>query len=225
MKILSWNIWFKSQFDDVKKFLDTSNADILALQEVTPGDRSRDVISFLAERGYRHVYAPAFTTSDGREVGNAIFTKHQIVDSKIHNLPDAATRNVLQADIKMGNSIYYFFTTHLLHAHLEPSELQESQADTLLQVVPAERSIVCGDFNATPESAAIKKINSALVNADPSSQPTWSLSVEGCHVCRRAELDICFDYIFATPDVKLSEFKVEPALGSDHLPVSARVDD
>jgi endonuclease/exonuclease/phosphatase family metal-dependent hydrolase len=226
MKILSWNIWFNSHFEEVKKFLQDCDADVFALQEVTPGDQSRDIISFLTGLGYQYMYATAFTTkSDGREVGNAIFTKHEIISSKIHDLPDTATRNVVQADIKIDGSVYHFFSTHLIHTHLEPSELQEAQADALIQIVPPERSIVCGDFNATPESAATKKINAAFINADPSFQPTWCLYEEGCHVCLHTELDICFDYIFTTPDVKLSEFKVEHSTGSDHLPISARIND
>ena len=77
-----------------------------------------------------------------------------------------------------------------------------------------------GDFNATPESETIRKMSEVLVDTDPTSAPTWSVYPAGCLVCNPQAIDTRLDYIFTTPDIKTSSFKVEQSKGSDHLPIS-----
>lgn len=225
LNILSWNIWFDGHFDAVASFLEKSDADIIGLQEVVPNDSSRDTIGFLSQRGYNHVAAPVLMIDrDGRIMANAIFSKHKILHAKTHNLSDTNTRNALQADIQAGNRLLHVFTTHLFHTHQKPSEIQDEQARNLLKVLPRERVILMGDFNATPKSDTIKKMKEMLLDTDPSEQPTWSVYPEGCPTCNPQKIDTRLDYIFVSKDLQAGGCSVGKSKGSDHLPISVTVE-
>jgi endonuclease/exonuclease/phosphatase family metal-dependent hydrolase len=226
LKVLSWNIWIDGHFDLVKDLLRTADADIIALQEVKDNDPGRDVISYLASFGYQHVFSPVEKRWDGivYRDGCAIFSKYDIISSKTHVLSEENSRIAQQADIKIGSNILHVFSTHLLHTHQKPSDLQALQARNLIKILSKEKTILMGDFNATPESETIQIIKTALKNTDPDSPPTWSVYPEGCAVCLPRQIDIRLDYIFTTPDIRTTSPKVESSKGSDHLPISVMAD-
>ncbi|MDO8505798.1 MAG: endonuclease/exonuclease/phosphatase family protein [bacterium] len=224
LKILSWNIWYDGYFDQISEFLKSSNADIIGLQEVVPNDPSRDTIVYLKKLGYEHVLAPVLELKDGRIMSNAVFSKHGIVRSETYTLSKTESRKAIRADIKIGNTELHVFTTHLLHTHQQLSNIQLSQAETLLSVLPKSQTIVMGDFNATHESATIRKMRDGLVDTDPTETPTWSVYPEGCPICKRPEIDTRLDYIFTTQDIKTRSFTVGNSKGSDHLPISIIMD-
>ncbi len=225
LKILSWNIWYDGYFAEISKFLGESKADIIGLQEVVPDDKTRDVISYLAKLGYQHVFAPVSKIkNDGRIMGNAIFSKYKILGNETLILSEIDSRNAVRADIKVGEITLYVFSTHLLHTHQRPSEIQKLQAKNLIKALPSEHIIVMGDFNATPESEVIQEMQKVLVSAGPTSTPTWSVYPEGCSVCKPSAIDIRLDYIFTSKDLKTHSFKVENSKGSDHLPISVMVE-
>jgi endonuclease/exonuclease/phosphatase family metal-dependent hydrolase len=224
VKVLSWNIWCDGDFEGVKRFLSDADADVIALQEILPNDAERDVIGFLNARGYAHAYARALDMSTKHgvfEMGNAIFSRHPIVTSETLVLSEEQRRVAVQADIEAGGMILHAFSVHLVHAHRgSVSQIQEAQARTLFSVVPREHSVVMGDFNAPPSSAAVSLMREALKDTDPLSLPTWSTNPEGCAACKPHGVDTRFDYIFTTPDIKTSGFAAHQDTSSDHLPIS-----
>jgi endonuclease/exonuclease/phosphatase family metal-dependent hydrolase len=227
IKIVSWNIWCDGHFDQIAEFLKGCNADIIGLQEVLSHSKQIPVVDLLTSLGYTHAYGQAFTMSlaNGKteEMGNAVFSKYPIVGSTVHALSEEKKRIAVQADINVSGTVLHVFSTHLVHSHQQPSEIQELQAETLIKALPKEKTIVMGDFNATPDSNAVKQMRSALVDTDPSSAPTWSVYPEGCPECKPQKIDTRLDYIFATADIKISSPKVESSKGSDHLPISVVV--
>lgn len=225
LKVLSWNIWCDSYFDEVAKFLEAFDADIVGLQEVMADDPERDVITHMKGLGYHHVYAPKqIYIGDGRRMGPAVFSKYEIVESKVHTLSGVDSKYAVQVDVRAEEGTLHVFSTHLLHTHQKPSEVQAVQAKNLIKALPKERVIVMGDFNAEPDSVSIQKMRAALIDTDPSSQPTWSVYPEGCSTCSPQAIDTRLDYIFTTKDVKTSDFRVEESKGSDHLPISATIE-
>jgi len=226
LKVLSWNIWIDGYFDLVLDFLEKSNADIIGLQEVVADDPKRDIIGFLNNLGYEHVFSPA-RKGWGNKIWNdgpAVFSKRKIVKSETFILSKSESRAAATAEIMIGNRTLYVFSTHLIHTHQQQSEIQEEQAKNLLKLVPPNRAILMGDFNAEPTSSAIKIISQSLVNSDPLNQPTWSVYPEGCETCSPQKIDLKLDYIFTTKGLKTSNFKVENSKASDHLPISVNVD-
>ncbi len=226
LKVLCWNIWTDGKFEEVLEFLKTSEADIIGLEEVQTDEPKRNVIGFLGNLGYDHVFAPVKKDWGDRIIsdGPAVFSKHRIARSETYLLSNSDSRAAAGANVQIGSDILHVFGTHLLHTHQKPSEVQEEQAKNLLALVPKEKSIVMGDFNAEPESTAIKILESRLANADPALAPTWSVYPEGCMVCKPADVSIKLDYIFTTADIKTDNFKVEKSMASDHLPVSVTLE-
>lgn len=226
LKIISWNIWVKGNFDLISSFLKESSADIICLQEVQADDPNMDVIKFLSGFGYHNVFAPVQRTHSGKtwNDGPAIFSRYPIVKKATYILSRVNGRAAVFTDIKIDDIVFHVFNTHLMHTHQKYSEIQDEQVTNLLDRLPRDRTILVGDFNSTPDSATIKKARSVLVDSDPSSKPTWSQYVEGCDKCKLGDISIRLDYIFTTKDFKTSVFKVESSKASDHLPISVTVE-
>lgn len=226
LKVLSWNIWIDGYFDEYKKLLDRVDADIIGLQEVKDDDKERDVISYLAGKGYHHTFFPVRkrwgeeTFSDGP----ALFTKLPMLGTESYNLSKEDMRGAVRADIQAGDRVLQVFSTHTIHTHQERKESQMEQIESLTRIVPSENGIIMGDFNAVPGSDAIKRMKEVLVDTDPDSLPTWSVYPKGCSVCDPQVVDTRLDYIFTTKDLKTHSFKVEDSKGSDHLPISVVVE-
>lgn len=226
LKILSWNIWYDGNFDEIIKFLASFDADILGLQELVPDDPTRDTIGFLKKLGYYHVFAPVKTIKkDGRTMSNAVFSKYPIVSNEIYMLSEVDSRNALRVDIKIREIILHVFSTHLLHTHQQLSKTQKIQVENLIKVLPKEKAVVMGDFNASPESLVIQKMRAHLKDSELRPVPTLNASFFDCPVCNPQEIkETRLDYIFTTKDIKTSSFKVHKAMGSDHLPISVVIE-
>ncbi|RJO61558.1 hypothetical protein C4544_02380 [candidate division WS5 bacterium] len=226
IKILSWNIWIDGHFKEIADFLKKTNADIVGIQELKDDDAERDIIGLMEKLGYYYAFASTLQTWDGVKYkhGPAVFSKYPIHNSRTYMLSEKDPRVAIRADISVNDHLLSVFSTHLTHTHQEPSEIQEEQARNLIELIPSERSILVGDFNATPESQAIRLIKSTLVDTDKTSSPTWSVYKKGCEVCNLDKATIRLDYIFTTKDITASSFKVEQSQGSDHLPISTIID-
>ncbi len=227
IKILSWNIWCDSHFDKIRDFLIASNADIIGLQEVSFEDTERDVVGFLKKIGYEYVTAPSAEFTDGKnrhhKLNNAIFSRFPIIESSPHLLRTEGKRGIVEAKIKIDDTILSVFSIHLKHTHQKRTELQDEQAETLVSLLPPKLGIVMGDFNSTPDGYPIQLMNQKYVNTDKTFIPTWSVYPEGCPVCKPEKIDIRLDYIFASPDIVFDSPEVGTSKGSDHLPVSVWV--
>lgn len=223
LKIVSWNIWTAGKFEETKKFLQNSSADIIGLQEVQANKPRRDIIQFLTALGYSHIFAPIRKVYPPVVIidGPALFTKQKPILTKKYLLSNAKTRAAVRADIKVGNKTLHVLSTHLLHTHQKRAREQTEQGDNLLKIIPDKNSIVVGDFNATPVSDVIKLMRNNFIDTDPNSKPTWSNYRMGCMVCRPKSVNIKLDYIFTTKDIDAHDFKVEKSKASDHLPISA----
>ena len=226
IKVLSWNIWIDGHFNEIAEFIKKSDADIIGLQEVKDNDPKLDVIKFLSSLGYEHIYAPVKHLWDNEVFifGPAIFSKYKIVSSEIYNLHEKDNRVAVRADVQIGDLILHAFSTHLSHSHQQPSKIQEGQAENLLKTVPNEHAIVMGDFNATPDSNAVRNIAKVLTDTDAQSLPTWSVYPAGCEDCNPQKIDTRLDYIFVTPDIRVTSFEVGDSKGSDHLPILATIE-
>lgn len=227
IKILSWNIWIDGDFDKISSFLKEANADIIGLQEVKDDDHKRDFIGYLCNLDYEYVFAPV-KHMWGKETyndGPAIFSKYPIKNNKTYILSKENPRAAVKADIQIEDKILHVFSTHLLHTHQKPSAIQDEQAENLAKLISQENSVLMGDFNALPDSNAIKIMDRILINTDQNLLPTWSMHPEGCHTCNpKAELIYKLDYIFTSKDLKTKNCTVEKSQGSDHLPISVLVE-
>lgn len=233
LKILSWNIWIEGDFDKASDFLKKSDADIIGLQEVMDDDPKRDVISFLKNLGYKYVFAP-IEKPWGTEVsgekpkifrdGPAVFSKYPVLKTQTYSLSKVDTRVAARADILVNDKAFHIFSTHLIHTHQKESEVQKEQITNLIKNLQSEKTIVMGDFNATPESSIMQMMKKILVDSDLSSTPTWSVYPKGCAYCNPQKIDTRLDYTFVSKDIKILSSKVEQSKASDHLPISTVIE-
>jgi endonuclease/exonuclease/phosphatase family metal-dependent hydrolase len=226
LKILSWNIWIDGDFKQVSEFIKQVNPDVIGLQEVKDDDVDFDIIGYLTGLGYDYVFAPVRHIWGDKVYmdGPAIFSKYPIVKKETYILSDIDPRGAVRADVKVGNTILHVFNTHLVHTHQKQTELQDIQLENLIKKLTPKRTILTGDFNATPASNVIEKVKEILVDTDIKSLPTWSLDTKGCPICKVQTVDIKLDYIFVSKDLKHMSFKVLEGMGSDHTPVSVMVE-
>lgn len=226
IKILSWNIWIKGNYDQTVDFLKKSQADIIGLQEVVDNDPNRDIIKTLKKAGYEAYFGSVEHTWGGKiyRDGPAVFSRHKIVNKEIFVLSKKDKRAAVKANIKVGDKTLHVFSTHLIHAHQKGSEEQDIQASHLLEILPTDSTILMGDFNATPKSSVINNVKKILNDSDPNSTPTWSIYPEGCLVCNPQTVDTKLDYIFTSRDIHTKSFKVEQSRASDHLPISVLIE-
>ena len=226
--VLSWNIWWGGVYlDKVIKFLSSSHADIIALQEVTqtPSGENNTADLIADKLGMKYVYGTGVDVRPLKPfvMGNAILTKLPILTSKTQRLGLTNTRVAIQADIHIQNSIIHMITAHLVHTHQKPSVEQERQASDLVIFAPKDHTIIAGDFNATQNSQTVANITKQFMRVDSSNDPTWCVYEEKIDGCVKS-LSVRLDYFFKTPDINTSDFRIEQSDGSDHLPISMDID-
>src|SRR3989304_6742529 len=234
IKLLSWNIWGGRHIDEVIDILKNANADIIALQEVIKEKDTNTALTIADRLKYESVYAlempisskwtgPVREKEETLMFGNAILSKHKIVFSKNYELSTEESRIAISVDISIGDSILHVFSIHLKHIHVTKNDPKvvgflKGQADKLASLLPPERTIVMGDFNALPESYTIRKMRSTMQDTEKgSSTPTWSVYPEGCDICAPKRVEYKLDYIFVSKDLKTKEFKIGDSNGYNHL--------
>lgn len=236
LKVVSWNIWQGANLPEVKNFLKDVDADIIALQEVSNDERNitKEIADYL---GCKYItafdmslpmkYVPEHlrTTAEYLNYGSVILSKYEIVSGGPVVISDEDNRTIAKADIKVSNETFSVYGLHLKHTHQEDSELQNLQADNLVEMIPDKRAIVMGDFNSLKGSYPIIKISRVLFDTEIGEPtPTWSVYKDGCSHCQIGELEHKLDYIFTTKDIKTESFKVGNSSASDHLPVIAELE-
>ena len=109
-------------------------------------------------------------------------------------------------------------------AMYEIGPVQTRQIDWLIAARPAfsEPTIVAGDFNMTPWSYRLQRL---LASAGLRRHATFlrSWPTDRYPQFRLPAPAFLIDHVLSTPDIKSVSIRMGPNLGSDHLPVIARV--
>jgi endonuclease/exonuclease/phosphatase family metal-dependent hydrolase len=239
IKILSWNIWRGKYLNKAVDLLQQNSPDIICLQEIVEKDvdnKRENLAGIIAKKlKYNFVYCRAFTT-DRHEIvydlGNAILSKHQILDSTCFELSglkdylknsETEPRGAIKAIFQFGSRKINVITTHLAYSHeLLPSKLRDKQVTKLLKIIEKENTVLTGDFNAEIKNPEIKKLKGKIINANNGkSMPTWSVSPTNYKGFEIRGLKYQIDHIFVSKDITIKQFKVIKTKASDHLPVMA----
>ncbi len=205
--------------------IEASGAQVVALQEVSRGwvvNGSFDLLEWLAERLGMEA---RFGATAGPWWGNAVLSRVPFGEVVARPLPPAGlalVRGYLDAEIdaEIGagpGGPLRLLATHFHHPRLE-GEVRELQARVLLEAWGGSpRTVVAGDLNDVPGSAALAAfaaagLHRALELLPPAERDTH-------HNPGRREID----YLWATPDLAFSEVAIPFSTASDHLPVVATV--
>ena len=231
MKIMTFNtqhcqnfrtgkIDFAVMADAIKK----CGADIVGLNEMRSLGKDADYKDQTAElsrlTGIENYYfAKAIDVSGPNPYGNALLSRLKILSAETVMIPDPVpkpenslyeTRCILKASLEGG------LTVLITHFGLNGDE-QENAVLSVLENLENERCILMGDFNLTPESALLDPIRAKMTDASSLFKaPLLSFPSD--------KPEIKIDYIFVTPDIKVTGADIPEIIASDHRPHTASVE-
>jgi len=204
-------------------------ADLIALQEVNIPANTH--LWLAGKLGLEHVYLTPKSGEDGKKEGIAILSRHPFEEKAYLDL---CTQNRVAQYVKVnleGKSLL-FANGHL---YWQPGESNERlhQVKLLLEWLDAESgnlpTIVCGDFNSTPDTQSIQRIQERFVSAyaqfngkepdytAPTPLPRSKLSLlrtllRYIHKIRLSELSLnwrgTLDYIFINERLHVHDCRV-----------------
>lgn len=208
--------------DIIKKY----NPDIIGLNEVY-NDINKKVtveqVKYIAQKlGYKYCYfGRAITILETIDYGNAIISKYPIEDVKVHMIEDPIikdenvhyeTRNIIDTKININGEIINVFVTHMGLATTE----QKNGIDKLISLINDEKIVIVGDFNMEEDNENIKRLSNIV---DNTSYLFDDIKLSFPSINSKIKID----YIF-TKNLKVKEAKILNEVGSDHLPVIAKIE-
>jgi endonuclease/exonuclease/phosphatase family metal-dependent hydrolase len=183
VRVLTWNLWWHFGPWEARQpaILDTLrrvDADVVCLQEVWEHTGGANQAADLAGAlGYHHVYASGHSFEYGEErIGNAVLSRWPIASSETCALPAPEgldeMRVALRADVDGPRGPLEAFVTHL-NWRMDQSHVRVLQVRALCEFVARTRSrrtfppVLCGDFNAEPDSDEIRMLTGLSAVAVP----------------------------------------------------------
>jgi endonuclease/exonuclease/phosphatase family metal-dependent hydrolase len=216
---------------DFDLFADTIRCfdpDIVGLNEVR-GEGTHPAYTaqaqILAEKlGYHYYFYPALNVCGYGLYGNAILSKHPILNPEIIPIPDPVrkqdgkfyeTRCVAKAEFALGGGL----TVLVTHFGLNPEEAQNA-ADTVCAAIDHAKTpvILTGDFNLRPDNPLLDPIRQRMTDTEDYFRCPGLMSYPSDRPYEK------IDYVFTSPSVKV-EFATIPQMEvSDHRPLFAVVE-
>jgi endonuclease/exonuclease/phosphatase family metal-dependent hydrolase len=182
LRVATWNLWWRfGPWEDrrpaIAATLARLDADVLCLQEVWD-DGTTCFAEELAEGlGYHHAYG-ARLDIDGVRFGNAVLSRWPIVHQEVLALPAdpdvEELRTCVRADIDGPRGALQVFSTHL-NWRFDQSATRQEQVRSICTFIDGSRPeggrafppILCGDFNADPDSDEIRMLNGRAATPVP----------------------------------------------------------
>jgi endonuclease/exonuclease/phosphatase family metal-dependent hydrolase len=186
------------------------NPDMLALNEIHIPSHTGRWLQRAAAKGVGTKYTlvqQSKAGADSRTQGEGLLTRYPVIETA--NLDYRAHDCVaLLARIEINKRLLDVYVTHLIAARVNDSARQY-QVEKLLEWIgtrdDADFSVVCGDFNATPDQPSIRLMSAAyrptqtqataftplLEPGGDSTHPEWE------------RFDRCIDYIWVSESIKV----------------------
>jgi endonuclease/exonuclease/phosphatase family metal-dependent hydrolase len=233
LRVVTLNFWgqeppLSTRLGLAERQLRALAPDVIAMQEVRPMDgaaRGRTTAGHLAVAlGLQHVYEPAVPGQgeEGAEEGLAILSRHPIAEHRVTRLPvprPGEARILLSAGIDAPCARVWLHCTHL-HYRLDDGVARERQVVAIDEAMrdlgagepDAPVHVLCGDFNATPDSDEIRFLRGlttlagrrtfyqdAFARVHPGEDGfTWCTEVGEARARRSIDWDRRLDYVFVS---------------------------
>lgn len=216
-RIVTFNL--HAGFDELGSFafrsmmekLVAEDADVIALQEVSRGwliNGSADLFE-LARSSIP--FPGVFAASVDHDWGNAVFSKAAVQRVQEMPLPPPLSLSRAVLAVEVSPAAFRILATHFHHRTPDDSiRVLQSQA-VAAKFATQQPSVLLGDFNATPESAAMETLREA----------GWreTLPLEGNFTYPSQAPDRRIDTILVCGPVQILDARVASAWGSDHRAV------
>ena len=209
IRVMSYNlhqgfdVHGRSAMERLAKVIETEEADIVALQEVSRGwvaNGSVDMLSWLSQRlDMDYAWGPA---SDP-VWGNAVLSRFPIIESTNHEMPNndviLLDRSYLTLKVALGNGETLEVVATHFHSGDGDSVVRVPQAQAVLDAIDVDRTtVLLGDLNAHPGHPEVLLLAAAgLVDAFGSSgAPGSGFTYPSDDPYER------IDYVWSSPDLK-----------------------
>lgn len=231
LTVLSYNIHHGNPPSKPQGFIDldtimatikASGAELIAIQELdSMTARSNRVyqLKVLAERLEMYYHFERTIPYEGGAYGIGILSKYPLEEIKAYQLPaitgvPTEPRKLLVAKVKVNGLPLYFGCTHIDFKNREVKMRQVQECVRALASLKAQRLVIGGDFNATPDEESIRYLVQHYAHAGSNDKFTIPVLNPQKKI----------DYIFYRQHRLI--FKRDSVLtshnyGSDHLPVMA----
>ena len=213
-------------FDIMTQAIKQCNADIIGLNEMRdegPDAEYEAQTKIIAEKlGYYHYFAKAIDFAGVNPYGNALISKYPIISAEVVLIPEPEVRGyngyyedrcLLKAVLDINGEKV---TVMVIHFGLNPDEA-ENAAKAVTENLPDGKVILMGDFNLPPESELLLPIREKLFD-------TAELFDENKLSYPSDDPYIKIDYIFTSPDIKVTSADVPAIVASDHRPHTATIE-
>ncbi|MBI5305443.1 MAG: endonuclease/exonuclease/phosphatase family protein [Chloroflexi bacterium] len=208
--------------ESIARTIEQGKPDVVGLQEIARGwvvDSSVDTLAWLSRRlKMPYIFAP---TAD-RVWGNAILSRYPIKAWGSEPLPPRdlpLKRGVMWARIDAGNGDeLLFIATHYHHVEKDTAIRQQQSPEIVRVWNQRPRVVMVGDLNARPESKEIAMLREAgLKDAFAAIGNGDGFTFNSVKPYER------IDYIWFSPDLKLSDLMIPKSTASDHLGIAVTV--
>jgi endonuclease/exonuclease/phosphatase family metal-dependent hydrolase len=174
LRVLTWNLWWRfgpweARRPAIAATLARLDADVICLQEVWDDGEVNFAAELAEGLGYHHVYGARLDLKSVR-FGNAVLSRWPITSSEVLPLPAdrevEELRTCVRADIDGPRGALQVFSTHL-NWRFDQSATRQDQVEAICRFIDESRPeggramppILCGDFNADPDSDEIRMLN------------------------------------------------------------------
>jgi endonuclease/exonuclease/phosphatase family metal-dependent hydrolase len=182
LRVLTWNLWWRfgpweERRPAIEATLARLDADVICLQEVWDDGTACFAAELAAGLGFHHAYG-ARLDIDGVRFGNAVLSRWPIVGSEVLALPADSTeeelRTCVRADIDGPRGMLQVFSTHL-NWRFDQSATRQDQVRSICRFIATSRPeagrrfppILCGDFNADPDSDEVRMLTGRAATPEP----------------------------------------------------------
>ena len=214
--------------------IDEYKPDVVALQELdvarTRSGRNDQAMLIANYLCMEHFFHPAWLIKDDEQYGDAILSRHPIKLIKkgplptLQNQPALEPRGALWCVIEKCGYEYHVINTHLglLKRERALQTIALMSDEWVANSLCMNSCILCGDFNALPDSWVYKQITSVLIDSQHQERP-WRDKAT-FHV--RLPV-VRLDYIFLSRDLEVTESmpckNPLTRCASDHFPLIADI--
>jgi len=203
-------------FKKIADFIKSVNPDIIGLIEVDSGsfrsDKNNQAESIAWELQHYHVFGSKYATASVAQKvpllnkqGNAILTNQAVISEKMHYFRQGVKRLVIELELAD-------FHVFLVHLSLKFRHRQYQLQDLHTMIKDCSKPVIlAGDFNVLWGARELQLFLAAtgLKNANSNGQPS--------HPSRAPRRQL--DYIFHSPQIRVTDFQIPKIKLSDHAPL------
>lgn len=204
------NLWMQPTFDQIIEYLESSQADVICIQEINENEKRGYQVSKIKSSLQKDCnFAPNVSIGKGY-YGLANFTSLPILEYHHILLPSGKEqRGLLHTILLLGNQKLHILNTHLGLSKTERMRQFQFIAEYIAKL--NSNIILVGDFNTTkPKLGNLPLLDVSQITGQahiPTFIPTYQR----------------IDYIFLSPSLRVIDYRVPTVNLSDHYPLEVKV--